>query len=344
MEVVVAGLQNPWGMTFLPDGDALVTERPGRLLRVDLGTGDTTEIGGAPDVHAQNQAGLLDVALHPQFEDNGWVYLTYAAPGGDAATAVGRGALEGDALEDFETLFVAEPFLSGGRHMGSRIVFDEDGYLFMTTGDRGQRDEAQDTENAIGATLRLEDDGSIPDDNPFLGDGDVVDAIYSYGHRNSQGMAIEPATGRIWQSEHGPSGGDEINIIVGGENFGWPIATYGVEYGGGAPIGDEPHERDDTVNPIYHWEAGDSFAPSGLAFYDGDVFPAWQGDLFAGSLATRRLVRFSVDGSSVELEEVLLADRSQRVRDVRSGPDGYLYVLTDDSSDGQVLRLVPADD
>ena len=344
VEVVAEGLARPWGMTFLPDGDALVTERAGRLQRIDLDTGEMTPISGVPEVFHSNQAGLLDVALHPEFEANGWVYLTFAAAqGGNAATAVGRGQLDGDALNDFETLFVAEPYLSGGRHMGSRIVFDEDGYLFVTTGDRGERDEAQNTENTIGATLRLADDGSIPDDNPFVGDGDVADAIYSYGHRNAQGMAIEPATGRLWQVEHGPSGGDEINLIQGGGNHGWPIATYGVEYSGGAPIGDLPHERDDTVNPVYHWEPRDSFAPSGLAFYDGDIFPAWRGDLFVGSLVTRRLLRFTVDGDELARAEVLFDARNERVRDVRSGPDGYLYVIFDEDP-AQLVRLVPADE
>ena len=341
VEIVTDELEHPWGLAFLPGGDALVTERPGRLQRLDMDTGETSEIGNAPDVAAIGQGGLLDVALHPDFDENRWVYLTYAGAGGNggAATHLGRGRLEGGALADFELLHVAEPFHSGGRHFGSRIVFDEDGFLYYTSGDRGARAEAQDPSNAIGATLRLEDDGGVPDDNPFVGEEGVEPAIYSYGHRNVQGMAIHPQTGRIWQNEHGPSGGDEINLPESGQNFGWPLTSYGVEYGSGEAIGPDPHEHEGTAPPIYYWD--ESFAPSGMAFYDGDVFPEWRGDLFMGALALEHLARLEVNGTTIAGEEALLEDLGWRVRDVRVGPDEHIYLLVDDDS-APLVRLVPA--
>jgi aldose sugar dehydrogenase len=345
VEVVTEGLAHPWGMAFLPDGDVLVTERPGRLQRVDLESGDTTEISGVPAVVAAGQGGLLDVALHPAFEDNGLVYLSYAGGpqggGNGAATHLGRGQLEGDALVDFEAIFVAEPFSTAGQHFGSRIVFDGDGYVYLSIGDRGDRDQAQDTSNAIGSIVRLHDDGEVPSDNPFVGEEGFEPAIFSYGHRNPQGMTIEPATGRLWEHEHGPSGGDEINLPAAGENFGWPITSYGTEYGSGQPIGPDPHDYDDAEPPIHWWE--DSFAPSGMTFYEGDVFPEWRGDLFLGSLVRRHLARLRFDGTTFVEKENFLIDDGHRVRDVRVGPDGYLYVLVD-ANDAPLLRLVPADD
>lgn len=341
LQVVADDLEHPWSLAFLPDGDALVTERPGRLSRLDVEAGETTEIESVPEVFASGQGGLLDVALHPDFEESGWVYLTYAGPGdGGAATHLGRGRLEGGALADFEVLFVAEPFVSGGRHFGSRAVFDDDGYLVFTVGDRGRRELAQDRSNAIGATLRLEDDGEVPGDNPFVGEDGVEPAIYSYGHRNVQGMTVHPETGRIWQHEHGPRGGDEINLPAAGENFGWPLASYGVEYQDGSAIGPDPRDHADTVSPIYYWE--ESFAPSGMTFYDGDEFPAWRGDLFMGALALEHLARLPVRGEAVEGEEALFEELGWRIRDVVVGPRGHLYVLVDASS-APVVRIVPAE-
>jgi aldose sugar dehydrogenase len=345
VEVVAQGLANPWGMAFLPDGSLLVSERPGRLQRIDLDSGDKTEIGGVPAVVASGQGGLLDVALHPAFEDNGLVYLSYAGGpqggGNGAATHLGRGQLEGDELIDFEVVFAAEPFSTAGQHFGSRIVFDADGYVFLSIGDHGDRDQAQDTSNAIGSIVRLHDDGEIPEDNPFVNDEGVHDAIFSYGHRNPQGMTIEPSTGVLWQHEHGPSGGDEINLPVAGENFGWPITSYGTEYGSGQPIGPDPHDYEDAEPPIYWWD--DSFAPSGMTFYEGDAFPAWRGDLFMGSLVRRHLSRLRFDGTTFVEKENFLTDDNHRIRDVRVGPDGYLYVLVD-ANNAPLLRLVPADD
>jgi aldose sugar dehydrogenase len=344
IEIVAEGLEHPWGLTFLPAGDeALITERPGRLQLVELATGEKTALGGIPAVLASGQGGLLDVALHPAFDDTRWVYLTYAAAvpeGSGAATHLGRGRLEGNSLADFEVLFVAEPYVSGGRHFGSRIAFDDEGHIFMTVGDRGERDRSQERSNAIGSTLRLQDDGDIPSDNPFVDHDGAHPAIYSFGHRNVQAMAFHPDTGALWQIEHGPRGGDEINLPAAGQNFGWPLTSYGVEYGSRRPIGPDPHEHEGTMPPIHHWE--DSFAPSGAAFYEGDAFPHWRGDLFVGSLAREYLARLALDGETIVAEEPLLEDLSWRIRDVRAGPDGLIYLLID-AKDSFLVRLVPAD-
>ncbi|MFV8836734.1 PQQ-dependent sugar dehydrogenase [Aquisalimonas sp.] len=358
VDVVTDGLDTPWSLTFLPGQDvdqALVTERPGRLLLVDLASGEARTVSGTPAVAAVGQGGLLDVVLHPRFADGErWVYLTYSAEnegGSGYATHLGRGRLsdDGAALRDFEVLYVAEPFGSNNGHFGSRLVFDDDDRLYMTTGDRRDLDSPQDLRSNWGKTLRFNADGSVPDDNPFVDDDDALDAIYTYGHRNSQGMAIHPETGAIWQNEHGQQDGDEINRIdQPGGNYGWPIATYGVQYGSGTRIGDLPHERDDTVNPVYYWDGtrydhGQSgFPPSGLAIYAGAAFPEWEGDLLMGNLRHRYLARFEMDGGEVVNEYRLLADRGWRIRDVRVHPDsGDVYVLVD-QADAPLVRLRPA--
>lgn len=347
VETVLTGLEHPWGMVFVPGEDhlALVTERPGRLNRVDIADGSRVQITGLPQIAASGQGGLLDVAFHPDFNDNGLVYLSYAAAGesrGQLATHVSRGRLDIDAAElsDVTVLLVARPFVSSSAHFGSRLVFDDENRLYVTSGDRRDRYSAQDLESLHGKTLRINDDGSIPGDNPFIDDDGAHSAIYSYGHRNSQGMAVHPETGEIWQSEHGESAGDEINILVKGGNFGWPIATYGREYATGRSIGKLPPEHDETVNPVYYWET-DGFPPSGLAFYTGDAFEDWQGNLFAGSLRERCLARFEVNGRDVVKAECLLADSGWRIRDVRVNPsDGFLYVLVDDP-DAPLVRIKP---
>jgi aldose sugar dehydrogenase len=341
VETLAEGLEHPWALAFLPDGDLLVTERPGRLLRVDPADGSRTEIDGLPPIAAEGQGGLLDVALHPGFPDPAWVYVTYAAAGdGGYATHIGRGRLVGDALEDFEPLLVGTPFLAGGQHFGSRLVFDADGMLYATMGERGDRDRAQQLDDHQGTTVRLTADGDVPADNPFVDDDDALSVIYAYGHRNPQGMVVHPDTGRIWQHEHGPRGGDEINLLEAGANYGWPLTSYGREYSDGSPIGPDPTEVEGTVPPIYHWE--DSFAPSGMAFYEGDAFPRWRGDLFVGSLVGQHLARIGVDGEQIVSEERLLDGRGWRIRDVRTGPDGFLYVLVD-ASPAPLVRLTPAD-
>lgn len=351
VETVAEGFTNPWAIEFLPEDGMLVTELEGRLSVVDPESGTTEPIEGVPDVYSAGQGGLLDAALHPDYPDEPWVYLTYsdANDAGESATHLGRGRLDRDGglLDEFEVLHVAEPFVDSDGHFGSRVVVEGDA-LYMTVGDRqskefGPEHVSQDTANELGTTLRLALDGSVPEDNPFVGEAGVVETIYSYGHRNAQGMTVRPETGELWQSEHGEEDGDEINVIEAGGNYGWPIATYGCAYGTDDPVGEEPDEREDTVAPVYHWECGSGgFPPAGMAFYDGEAFPDWQGDLFVGNLAGGYLGRFSVDGQDVEELDPLLADEGWRVRDVAVAPGtGHLYVAVD-GGDAPIVRLRPA--
>lgn len=341
---VATGLEHPWGLAFLPDDRMLVTERPGRL-RIVRPDGSLSEpVRGTPEVFANGQGGLLDVALDPGFVGNQLIYLSYAEPGeGDVAgTAVARGRLvegtDGQAsLENLEVIFRQQPKVSGNYHFGSRLVFMPNGTLFVTLGERNQRDRAQKLNEDLGKLVRINPDGSIPRDNPFVGRRDARPEIWSLGHRNSQGAAINPATGQLWTHEHGAKGGDEINIPEAGKNYGWPIITYGRDYTG-LPIG-EGTSKPGLEQPVYYWDP--SIAPSGMAFYTGSVFPAWRGDLFVGALAGQILVRLELDGNKVTHEERLLEDLGERIRDVRQGPDGKLWLLTD-NTDGRVLRLDPA--
>jgi glucose/arabinose dehydrogenase len=355
VERVAEGFSNPWGFSFLPEGELLVTERErdgaGRLNLVDRETGDSEQVPGVPEVFTPGQGGLLDVTVHPAFPDERWVYLTYSArnAGNRSATHLGRARLDRTTprLDAFELLHVARPFVRSNGHFGSRVIFGPDGAVYMTSGDRqfknfGPDHVAQDRSNDLGATLRLRPDGSVPPDNPFVDDPGASDAIYSYGHRNSQGMTVHPETGAIWQSEHGENAGDELNIIEAGGNYGWPVADTGCEYGSSDPVGDPPAERPGTVAPVYTWECGtDGFPPAGATFYDGDAFPGWQDDLFVGNLAGQYLGRFAVDGREVEERDPLLANRGWRVREVAVAPDtGSLYAAVDDET-GPIVRLVP---
>jgi len=354
VETVAEGFVNPWGMAFLPDGELLVTEREGTLSLVDPEGGDVETVDGTPEVYADGQGGLLDVALHPEFSEAPWVYLSYSVANddGESTTALGRGRLEDGELEAFEALHVAEPYVASSGHFGSRVAFGADDHVYLTTGDRQDKtfdepDEhlSQDTTTELGATLRLEPDGSIPDDNPFVDDDDVVDSIYSYGHRNAQGMTVHPETEELWQSEHGERDGDELNVLVEGGNYGWPITHTGCEYGTDDPVGEDPFERDDVVDPVYYWECtSGGFPPAGMTFYDGEAFPDWQGDLFVGTLAGEYLGRFTVenpDDPAVEEADPLLESRGWRIRDVTVEPDtGFLYVAVDDE-DAPIVRLVP---
>lgn len=339
VRTLVSGLDHPWGIAFLPGGDVLVTERPGTLNLISDGFRKRSKIRGLPLISEAGQGGLLDVALHPGFEENRLVYISYAAPGDNGdGTEVARGRLVGDRLKDVTVIFRALPKSGGGRHFGSRLLFTPDGFLYITLGDRGKRPQAQALSTHPGSIIRVHDDGSVPRDNPFISEKLARPEIYTYGNRNVQGIALEPVSGRVWAHEHGPQGGDEINIIEAGFNYGWPVITYGRNYGIGTTIGEGTH-KDGMAQPVHQWTP--SIAPSGMTFYDGDRFPRWRGNLFAGSLKFRLLVRLAVDGDRVTEEERLLADSYGRIRDVRSGPDGFIYLLTD-ASDGQLLRLEPA--
>ena len=335
--VVAAGLEHPWALAFLPDGRMLVTERPGRL-RVIAGGRVQAPVAGVPQVVARGQGGLLDVALHPDYGHNGWLYLSYAAAGPRGAhTAVLRARLDGDRLVDQRVIFAGNNTASSSHHFGSRLAFDDDGKLYVTVGERGDSDKAQELDSHNGTTVRLNDDGSVPGDNPFVDTAGARPEIYSYGHRNPQGMARHPGTGAIWLHEHGPKGGDEINIVRPGVNYGWPVITYGRAYSGFS-IGEGTRKRG-MAQPLWYWVP--SIAPSGMAFYTGDRFPGWRGSLFVGALKDQLLSRLDVAGGKIVAEERILTGVIGRIRDVRQGPDGLIYLLTDNGDDA-LYRLEPA--
>jgi glucose/arabinose dehydrogenase len=338
VETVAEGLEHPWGMAFLPDGAILVTERPGRLRIVQGGRLAEEAVSGLPPVEERGQGGLFGIALHPWFPENGLVYLALAARGeGGYSTEVIRGRLDGMQLEEVETVFRAQPKTRESRHFGGRLVFDREGLLYVSLGDRGEQDYAQDLSDHRGTLVRIRDDGTVPQDNPFIGREGARPEIFTYGNRNMQGMIVHPGSGLVWTHEHGPQGGDEVNIMRPGVNYGWPVITYGVNYGLGTRIGEGTH-KEGMAQPVYKWVP--SIAPSGMALYTGDRFPAWQGDLFVGSLKFGLLVRLELDGERVVGEERMLDGEYGRIRDVVQGPDGLLYLLTDES-DGRLLRLVP---
>lgn len=341
---VAHGLQNPWSLAFLPDGRMLVTEKPGRMRLVGPDGRPSRPLAGLPPVDAGGQGGLLDVVPDPRFADNGRVWWSYSEPGdgderGSNGTAVARGRLAGDALVDVKVVFRQRPKVRSGSHFGCRLVFDRDGFLFVTLGDRfSRKDDAQTLDNHLGKIVRIDTEGRAPADNPLVGQAGALPEIWSWGHRNVQGAALHPETGALWATEHGPQGGDELNLVAKGRNHGWPVITYGRNYGTGTRIGDG-ESRDDVVAPLRHW-APVSIAPSGLAFLTSDRYPGWRGSLFLGALRGQALVRLSLSGTRVVDEERLLTRLGERIRDVRQGPDGLLYVLTD-NADGRVLRLEP---
>jgi glucose/arabinose dehydrogenase len=337
---IAKGLDHPWSMAFLPDGSMLVTERRGQLRLIKGGLLQPQPIGGVPAVHTGSQAGLFDIVLHPNFAQNNIVYLTYAA--GTAAangTEVARARFDGSMLQDLHVIFKAAPLKDTDNHYGGRMAFLPDGTFALTIGEGFEyREKAQDLTSDLGKIVRLNEDGSVPQDNPFIGQAGVRPEIYTWGHRNEQGLIFDAQSGLLYETEHGPRGGDELNIIVAHKNYGWPVITYGMDYSGAYV---SPYtQRPGLEQPVIYWTP--SIAPSGLAMYRGEKFPAWKGDLFVGALAFRHLRRVHLDerGNVVNQEE-LLNDQRRRIRDVRAAPDGYLYVCTDEA-DGRVLRLEPA--
>ena len=345
LTTITEGLDRPWGLAFLPDGRMLVTERSGRMRVVGRdGRLDPAPVAGLPRVDAHGQGGLLDVVLHPRYRDNGWVYWSYVQrdADGDSGTEVARGRLAGGPgawrMQDVEVVFRMAPKSSSGFHFGSRLVFDRDGLLYVTLGDRGDMARAQKLDDHAGKILRLTDDGRPAPGNPFASNAKAKPEIYSLGNRNVQGAALHPKTGVLWANEHGPQGGDELNAIRAGANYGWPVITYGVNYVSGSKIG-EGTEKPGMAQPVKHWVPSPALA--GLAFYDGDRFPRWRGDVLMGALRGQSLVRVRLDGEKFVEDEFMLQGAVPRLRDVRIGPDGYVYLLTD-VPNGAILRLEPA--
>jgi aldose sugar dehydrogenase len=333
------GLEHPWSLAFLPDGAMLVTERPGRLRRIETDGRVSAPIAGLPKVFVDGQAGLLDVVLSPKFAEDSMVYLSFAEPslrGNKAGTAVARGRLEGEALRDVEVIYRQEPKLSSGTHVGSRLVFDDAGHLFVTQGENRVAEAAQALDKLQGKLVRIWPDGRIPEDNPFVKRAGARPEIWSYGHRNMQGAALHPVTRRLWTSEHGPMGGDELNIPEAGRNYGWPVITHGIDYNGSPVKGSVGKAAPDMQPPHHVWKV--SPAISGMLFYSGKAFPEWKGNLFIGALAGSALIRLELDGDRIVHEERLLTGLHARIRDVREGPDGAIHVLVD-KENGKLLRL-----
>jgi glucose/arabinose dehydrogenase len=336
---VAGGLENPWGMAFLPDGRLLVTERSGRLRMVRDGALEAAPITGLPAIYVAGQGGLLDVIVDPSFADNRLIYLSYAhVDERGTTTRVMRARLEGSTLSQQQVIFSGEPPSPGRGHFGSRLAIGADGYLYVTMGERMEKPRAQRLDDDGGKVLRIATDGSVPADNPFVGDEAARPEIWSYGHRNPQGLAFRPGTDQLWEQEHGAQGGDEINLVRKGANYGWPVITHGIDYDG-STIG-EGSAKPGMEQPVHYWVP--SIAPSGMAFYDGAAFPEWQGDLFVGALKSRLLSRLEMDGDRIVAEERMLEGDLGRVRDVEVGPDGFLYLATDQDP-GSIFRLEPVD-
>jgi glucose/arabinose dehydrogenase len=338
-EEVAGGLVNPWALEFMPDGRLLVTERPGRLRIVSMDGTVSAPIAGLPPIAVRGQGGLLDVALDPRFAENRIIYLSFSEPGdsGLSGTAVARARLGDGRLEDLRIIYSQRPKVNAAQHFGSRLVFGRDGTLFVTQGDRGSyRHLVQSLSTGVGKIMRINTDGTIPRDNPFVGRDSVQPAIWSYGHRNAQAAALEPGTGQLWTVEHGARGGDELNHPQAGRNYGWPEITYGVDYSG-ARVGTGV-EREGMEQPVYYWDP--VIAPSGMTFYTGNRYPGWQNSVLVGGMASMALVRLVLENGRVTREERYLGELRERVRDVQQGPDGLLYIVTDHTQ-GRVMRIVP---
>jgi glucose/arabinose dehydrogenase len=336
---LVEGLQNPWSIAWLPDGRMLVTERAGRVRIVGKDFRlDPQVVEGLPEIFVRGQGGLFEVALHPNYKQNGWIYISYSAPGeGGHGTELMRAKLDGHRLVEQQVLFRAQPKTRHDIQFGGRIVFDGKNHVFLTLGDFGDMQRAQRLDDHAGSVIRLNEDGSVPLDKPFVGRKDAKPEKFTYGHRNIQGAALHPRTGELWIHEHGPQGGDEINIIRPGRNYGWPVITYGANYGSGTKIG-EGTQKAGMEQPLYYWVP--SIAPSGMAFYEGDKFPNWRSNMLVGSLKDEMLVRLELDGEKVTKEERLIKGAIGRIREVRVGPDGLVYLLTDERR-GVLARLEP---
>lgn len=343
VEVINNNLENPWGLDFLEENKIIITEKKGQVKIINEETNEISLLSAVPSVDSSGQGGLLDVVL-----DEEYIYLTYTAGTKDGTgTHLGRGILnlEENTIEEFKVLYKAEPFMDSGAHFGSRILIQGE-YIYLTLGDRGRKNFgpehiSQNTMNPNGAIIRLYKNGSIPKTNPFINNNEVLDEIYTYGHRNVQGITLQTETGRVWISEHGERDGDEINILQAGGNYGWPLDHYGCRYGTMIPVGEKPHENPNTINPVYWWECGSGgFPPAGMIFYSGKKFSEWKGNLFVGNLAGRYLGRFEVNNDEVQELEPLLQEEGFRIRDVKESPLGYLYVITD-SNPGMLLKIMP---
>lgn len=337
VDTIYSELENPWGITWLPDGRMLVNERKGEILvfQGDHYTGE--KLNGLPVTYVRGQSGLLDIQLHPKYAENGWIYVTYAKPGDNGgSTTLIRFKLDGNQITNLEELYQTQPITNSGVHFGSRIIFDNAGYIYFSTGERGRKENSQDLSNDMGKIHRLHDDGRIPADNPFVNQADAKPSIWSYGHRNVQGMIYDKENNRIFATEHGPRGGDELNLVEKGKNYGWPVITYGIDYSGEI-ISDLTH-KEGMEQPVHYWTP--SIATCGLMLYTGDQFPAWKGNIFAGALALTHVARVELENGRYAHEEKLL-ERFGRVRQIAQSPEGYIYVLTE--GPGQILKLTPAD-
>jgi aldose sugar dehydrogenase len=339
IETVVEGLEHPWAVDFLPDGRMLVTEKPGRLRVVSNGK-LSEPVTGLPKIKEKGQGGLLDIALDPDYKNNQIIYLSYSAKGkGGIGTEVVKGKLIGNELKDTQVIFKLLPKTNTGYHFGSRLLFAKDGSLFVTLGDRGDKDRAQDISDHAGSLIHINKDGSVPENNPFVNSSNAKPEIYTYGNRNMQGIAMHPETGEVWTVEHGPQGGDELNLMKPGVNYGWPVITYGANYGTGTKIG-EGTEKEGMEQPIHRWVP--SIATSSLLFYTGDKFPNWNINAFISSLKFGQLARLEMQGNKVIKEERIINGKVGRIREVQQGLDGYIYIITDESN-GRLLRLKPVD-
>lgn len=336
MDTLSDKLVNPWGIAFLPDGRVLVTERAGKILIFKNGKLLSEQIENVPAVFAEGQGGLLDIQLHPDYSSNGWLYLTYSKPGqGGAGTTLARTKLDGNKLTEFKELFSAQPFVNSGAHFGSRIAFDGQGYIFISSGERGTMENAQNLGNHLGKIIRLHDDGRVPTDNPFVNQAGAKPEIWSYGHRNPQGLVYDKKNNTLWDHEHGPKGGDELNIVVKGKNYGWPVITFGINYDGN-PISDE-NSKEGMEQPVTYWVP--SIAPCGMAQVTGDKFANWKGNLLIGALAFQHVARVEIESGKYVKQEKLL-DKIARVRAISESPDGFIYVATE--SPGMLIKLSPA--